>query len=211
MLGEVPPPRASWGVADAYHVIVASLEHELAGVGGSSVAVTSVGLGDSRTATTLSIAAAASEEHRKVLLIDADKRTRRLSELCSFGEVDAQRDLRVMRLQPGPRRNASGRFVSRSQEYVGRLVDTGSAMMLPITRNGTDPDYPASSYHVPDIGQALSAVGQVFDIVLIDTPAVLAASDALRVAGQTDGIVLLLPHRVLLRDLRAVRERLAFV
>ena len=139
LLGEVPAPRASWGVADAYHVIVASLEHELAGVGGSSVAVTSVGLGDSRTATTLSIAAAASEEHRKVLLIDADERTRRLSELYSFHEVDAQRDLRVMRLPPGPRRSASGRFVSRSQEYVGRLVDTGSAMMLPITQNGTDP------------------------------------------------------------------------
>jgi Mrp family chromosome partitioning ATPase len=213
LLGEVPAPRASCGVADAYHVIVASLEHELAGVGGSSVAVTSVGLGDSRTATTLSIAAAASEEHRKVLLIDADERTRRLSELYSFHEVDVQRDLR---LPSGTRRNASGQFVSFSQEYLaqeylGRLVDTGSAMMLPITQNGTNPDHPASSYHVPDVGQALSAVGQLFDIVLIDTPAVLTASDALRVAGQTDGIVLLLPHRVLLRDLRAVRERLAFV
>ena len=84
-------------------------------------------------------------------------------------------------------------------------------MMLPITRNGSDPDNPASSYHVPDVGRALSAVGQLFDLVLIDTPAVLAASDALSVAGQANGIVLLLPHQVLLRDLREVRERLAFV
>jgi tyrosine-protein kinase len=218
LLGEVPALRAARGsaggpaalppalepsVADAYHVIVASLEHELAGVGGSSVAVTSVGLGASRTATTLSIATAASEENRKVLLIDADERTRRLSELYGFHEVEAERNGHVLRSPPGKRLNAD--------EYIRRLVDTGSAMVLPITHNGTDREYPAGSYHVLDVGQALSAVGQLFDLVLIDTPAVLAASDALSVAGQADGIVLLLPHRVLLRDLREVRERLAFV
>jgi uncharacterized protein involved in exopolysaccharide biosynthesis len=64
LLGEIPAlpaSRASAGsaaalspplapsVADAYHVVVASLDHELAGVGGSSVAVTSVDLDNSRT------------------------------------------------------------------------------------------------------------------------------------------------------------------
>ena len=181
-------------MADAYHVIVASLDHELAGVGGSSVAVTSVGLGDSRTSTTLSIATAASEENRKVLLIDADERTRRLSELYGSMRSGPRAMARPCARHPASAVNAN--------EYVRRLVYTGSAMVLPITHNGTDPDHPARSYHVPDVGQALSAVGQMFDLVLIDTPAVLAASDALSVAGQADGIVLLVPHRVLLRDLR---------
>jgi Mrp family chromosome partitioning ATPase/capsular polysaccharide biosynthesis protein len=218
LLGEVPalhaprpsagrpvalPPALEPSMADAYHVIVASLDHELEDVGGSSVAVTSVGLGDRRTSTTLAIAIAAWEENRKVLLIDADERTRRLSELYGFHEVDAQRNGDALRSRPGEPLNAD--------DYIRRLVYTGSAMVLPITRNGTDPDYSVSSYHVPDVGQALSAVGDLFDLVLIDTPAVLAASDALSVAGQADGIVLLLPHRVLLRDLREVRERLAFV
>ena len=218
LLGEVPPPRASRvsagtpptpvpalepSAADAYHVIVASLEHELAGLDGSSVAVTSVGLGESRTSTTLSIATAAWEENRKVLLIDADERTRRLSELYGFHEVGAERNGQVPRSPSGRRLKAD--------EYVQRLVSTGSAMVLPITRNGTDPDNPVGSYHVPDIRQAMSAIGRLFDLVLIDTPAVLAVSDALSVVGQADGIVLLLPHRVLLRDLRDVRERLAFV
>jgi Mrp family chromosome partitioning ATPase/capsular polysaccharide biosynthesis protein len=218
LLGEVPalptsralaggaaalPPPLEPSVADAYHVVVASLDHELAGVGGSSVAVTSVGLGDSRTSTTLSIAAAASEEDRKVLLIDADERTRRLSELYGPHKVEAERNGQALRLQPGEPLDAD--------DYLCRLVYTGSSMVLPITRNGTDPDYPTSSYHVPDVGRALSAVGQLFDLVLIDTPAVLAASDALGVAGQADGIVLLVSHRVLLRNLRQVQERLAFV
>ena len=90
------PPESS--VADAYHVVVASLDHELAGVGGSSVAVTSVGLGDSRTSTTLSIAAAASEEDRKVLLIDADERTQRLSELCNTHKAEGNGQ--ALRSQP---------------------------------------------------------------------------------------------------------------
>ena len=118
LLGEVPPPRASRvsagrpatpppalepSVADAYHVIVASLEHELAGLDGSSVAVSSVGLGDSRTSTTLSIATAAWEENRKVLLIDADERTRRLSELYGFHEVGAEHNGHALRSPPGKR------------------------------------------------------------------------------------------------------------
>ena len=195
----LPPPEST--VADAYHVVVASLDHELAGVGGSSVAVTSVGLGDSRTSTTLSIAAAASEENRKVLLIDADERTRRLSELCSTHKAEGNGQ--ALRSQLGERLDADN--------YLRRLVSIGSSMVLPITHNGFDPGSWTSSYRVPDVGQALSAVGQLFDLVLIDTPAVLAASDALSVAGQADGIVLLLPHRVLLRNLREVQERLTFV
>jgi tyrosine-protein kinase Etk/Wzc len=167
------------------------------------VAVTSVGPGDSRTSTTLSIATAAWEENRRVLLIDADERTRRLSELYGFHEVEAEPNGQVLR-SPSAKR-------LKADDYVRRLVDTGSAMVLPITRNGGDPDNPVGSYHVPDVRQALSALGDLFDLVLIDTPAVLAASDALGVAGQADGIVLLLPHRVLLRDLRDVRERLTFV
>ena len=79
LLGEVPrlrapqvatgepvtPPALDPALADAYHLIVASMEHELAGVGGKSIAVTSVGPGDSKTSTTLQIANAASQENRR--------------------------------------------------------------------------------------------------------------------------------------------------
>ena len=51
----------------------------------------------------------------------------------------------------------------------------------------------------------------MFDLVLIDAPALLASSDALGVAGQADGVVLVVTHRVALNDLRDVRDRLAFV
>jgi Mrp family chromosome partitioning ATPase len=198
-----PPPVLDPAFADAYHFVVASMEHELARVGGKSIAVTSVGPGDSKTSTALHIANAASQEHRKILLIDADVRMRRLSELSGFAEVAPQRNGQGL---PVPR----GEPVDRT-EYVRRLVSTGSGMVLPVASNRTDPLHSAGSYRAVDVRQALLSIGEMFDLVLIDTPSLLASSNALGVAGQADGVVLVVSHGVSLSHLRDVRERLAFV
>jgi Mrp family chromosome partitioning ATPase len=51
----------------------------------------------------------------------------------------------------------------------------------------------------------------MFDLVLIDAPALLTSPEALGVVGEADGVVLVLRHRVPLSDLRDARDRLAFV
>jgi Mrp family chromosome partitioning ATPase len=217
LLGEVPrlrtlrlagrpvadPPVLDPAVADAYHFVVASLDHELAGVGGKSVAMTSVGPGDGKTSTALQIANAAIQENRKILLIDADVRMRQLSEL--FGAVDVAADGNGQ----GPP-EANGRPANAS-EYLYRLVSTNSGMVLPVAANPADPSHPDGSYDAVDVRHAVRSIGELFDLVLIDTPAVLVSSNALGVAGQADGVVLVVSHRVSLSHLRDVRERLAFV
>jgi Mrp family chromosome partitioning ATPase/uncharacterized protein involved in exopolysaccharide biosynthesis len=217
MLGEVPrlrilPPAAGKPVTtpvldpaleDAYHFIVASMEHELAGVGGKSIAVTSVGPGDGKTSTALQIANAASQENRKVLLIDADVRMRRLSEFVGFAQVTSERNGQGLPKPPGEPVGA--------KEYLYRLVVTDSGMVLPVTTNPADPWHPATSYRAVDVRHAVRAIGDMFDLVLIDTPALLASSNALGVAGQADGVVLVVSHRVSLSQLHEVHERLAFV
>jgi Mrp family chromosome partitioning ATPase len=62
-----------------------------------------------------------------------------------------------------------------------------------------------------DVRDAVQSIGEMFDLVLIDTPALLASSTALGVARQADGVVLVVPHGVSLSQLRDVRQRLAFV
>ncbi len=64
--------------------------HELAGVGGKSIAVTSVEPDASRTSNVLKIATAASQDNRTILLIDADVHMRRLSERVDFAQVAAE-------------------------------------------------------------------------------------------------------------------------
>ena len=127
LLGEVPRPRAPQvatgnpvtppgldpALEDAYHLVVASMEHELAGVGGNSIAVTSVGQGASRTSTVLQIANAASQENRTILLIDADVRLRRLSERVGLRPGRCLRAMATSRpcrgaSPPAPRSTSTG-------------------------------------------------------------------------------------------------------
>jgi Mrp family chromosome partitioning ATPase len=210
LLGEVPELRAQAlfapeqpvppGIAEAYHFVVASLDHELAGLGGSSVVVTSVSPSESKTSTTLQLASAAVAEDRRILMIDADERTQRLSQLCGA-------------YKRRPREHNGHEATSRTdeaKEYVHRLVVTRSGMVLPIRPNGSS-DHHAAPVHAPRVRQALQSVGEMFDLVLIDAPALLAASDTMSVAGQADGVVLVVNHGVLLSRLRDVRDRLAFV
>ena len=216
LLGEVPRLRALQVATDepvtptgstrprgSYRLIVVSMEHELAGVGGKSIAVTSVGPGDSKTTTTLQIANAASK-NRKILLIDADVR-------CGTS--------RTGRLRPGrPGESQAGheeRPVPRgappdAKEYIDRLVSTDSGMVLPVASR-PDPGHPAGADREVDVRHAVRSIGELFDLVLIDAPALLASSNALAVARQADGVVLVVPHRVALSDLRDVHDRLAFV
>jgi Mrp family chromosome partitioning ATPase len=215
LLGEVPqleatllfaPARAlTPAAADAYHCVVASLGHELAVAGGSSVVVTSVADDDNKTSTTLQIASAALEEDRKILLIDADERSWRLSQLCGVfdqapGERNGHESLPVKADE-----------LSDAKEYVRRLVLTRSGAVLPATPNGSGAGHPSTPGRAPQVRQALLSVEKQFDLVLIDAPALLAAADAMSVARHADGVVLVVNHRVLLSQLRDVRERLAFV
>jgi Mrp family chromosome partitioning ATPase len=217
LLGEVPrlpapqaatgkpvtPPGLDPALDDAYHFVVASMEHELAGVGGNSITVTSVGPGDSRTSTALQIASAASQENRKILLIDADVRTRRLSERVGLAQVASERNGHKMHMRRGEGVDA--------EEYIDQLVSTDSGMVLPVASSPTDPGHPAGSDRAVDVRHAVYSIGEMFDLVLIDAPALLASSDALGVAGQADGVLLVVSHRVALSELRDVRDRLAFV
>jgi Mrp family chromosome partitioning ATPase len=90
-------------------------------------------------------------------------------------------------------------------------VSTNSGMVLPVAANPADPSHPDGSYDAVDVRHAVRSIGELFDLVLIDTPAVLVSSNALGVAGQADGVVVVVSHRVSLSHLRDVRERLAFV
>jgi Mrp family chromosome partitioning ATPase len=199
----VTPPAFDPPLDDAYHLVVASIEHELAGVGGNSIAVMSVGPGDSGTSTALQIATAASQENRNILLIDADVRTRRLSERVEVAQVAREHNGHTTRMR---RAEPAG-----AKEYTDRLVSTDSGMVLPVAANPTEPWQPRGSDRAVDVRHAVYSIGEMFDFVLIDAPALLASSDALGVAGQADGVLLVVSHRVALSKLRDVRDRLAFV
>jgi Mrp family chromosome partitioning ATPase/LPS O-antigen subunit length determinant protein (WzzB/FepE family) len=208
LLGEVPRFRArqplageplpsSPAAADAYHFILASLEHELGSIGGTSVVLLGVTPGDGTTTTALNVAIAARQEDRKVALIDADQRSRRLSELCGLSPPDEGRSEPV----EGP---------VDTDEYLARLAVTHSGIVLPVPAN-EEPGRMSRLFRPPAFRKALLSIGEQFDLVLIDTPALLAVPDAIPIARQADGVVLVVDRDVPLSHLRTVRDRLSFV
>jgi Mrp family chromosome partitioning ATPase len=219
LLGETPRLGArlrgangtSWpgdldpGAAEAYHVVLASLEHALARVGGKVVAVASAGPGDGNTLTVLNLALAARREGRKVLLVDGDERTQRLSQLSRDGEYfdvigvshdgDEHPETTIRRLPPTP-------WPRPESATRGTVLQIG-----PSEPNG---HHPAVFFRSTAFGELINLSGEPTDLVLIDTPALLSASEAVTIADHADAILLVVNRGTSGADLRRARERLAF-
>jgi tyrosine-protein kinase len=193
--GEAMPPPSS--ATDAYHFILASLEHELESTGGTSVALTSVTPGDGTTTTALHIAIAARQQDRKVALIDANQRSPGLSELCGLDERYKAR-------------SEPDQTPVEAEEYLGRLAVTHSGIVLPVP-SSQEPGRMSRLLRPPSFRKALLSLGEQFDLVLIDTPALLEVSDAIPISRQADGVVVVVDRDAPLSHLRTIRDRLAFV
>jgi len=207
LLGEIPPSPVTSDrpVPEAFHFLVASIEHELSSIGGSSAVVTSTAPGDGKTSTTLNVALAAQRENRRVVLIDGDERTRRLSEVCGISEFHGTERGAIFT------GDASANPEEDLQRLVRSIVVTRYAMLLPVPRDPLDPRYPSGFFHAPNFHKTLLSIGQLADLVLIDAPALLTVSDTISIAGQADSVVLVVKHGVSLSRLREARDRLAFV
>jgi capsular exopolysaccharide synthesis family protein len=179
--------------AEAYQFIVASLRPVLERHGGKTVLVTSPIAGDGKTVTALNLAIAAGRDGRDVLMVDGDQRHRGLSRLCEVSD------------RPGLTDIAAGQ--SSIEEAV---TECGLA----------DPPVPstlAAGSAVSDVAgflrtvsfcRAMEELKERPDLVVIDSPPLLVASDALSLAAHADGVVVVVRHGTSFDVLREARRQL---
>ncbi|GAA4773050.1 hypothetical protein GCM10023200_01810 [Actinomycetospora chlora] len=192
-----PPGELDPVAAEAYHFVLASLEHALSRVGGKVVAVASAGQGDGKTVTVLNLARAARREGRTVRLVDADERTRRLSRLWGDGGEHSE----VIDLGHAGEE-------APAVALVGTVSQNGSGEQDgPSERNG---HHPAVFVRSNAFSELISPSDEPADIVLIDTPALLDVSETVAIADRADAVLLVVNRGTSLSDLRRARERLAF-
>ena len=201
--GSSPPGELDPVAAEAYHVVLAALEHALSKVGGKVVAVASAGPGDGTTLAVLNLALAARREGRKVLLVDADERTRQLSQLSRDGKL-----FDVIGVGHDGEEDPAG-TVSRRQTPRPRPRPATRARVLQVGPSERNGHHPAVFFRSTAFGELISS-GEPADLVLIDTPALLGVSEAVTIADHADAILLVVNRGTSLADLRRARERLAF-
>jgi capsular exopolysaccharide synthesis family protein len=189
--GQVPTATDPDSVAGrAYRALAASLQSVLDSTGTRALVVTSPHPGDGKTLTSVNLAVALGGSGQHVVLVDADERHRGLSQLC---DLDGQ---------PGLTDLAGD---SASIDYCLWLPTFTSIQVIPAGAPIADS---AGFVQGRSFTRAMNQVRQHASLTLIDTPPLLTAPDALTIAEQVEGVVLVVRPETSAVTLIEVRRRL---
>jgi polysaccharide biosynthesis transport protein len=158
--------------AEAIRLLRTNLEFAAASHEISSLAITSAGPGEGKSTVTANLAVAMAQAGFSTLLVDADLR-----------RPSQHRIWNVMNTQ------GLSTILTRA-EHLARPEVTSLVMPnLTLITSGPLPPNPADLLSLNRFTTFLNAVKEEFDIVLIDTPPVLAVSDPLVVASDVDAML----------------------
>ena len=133
---------------------------------------------------------------KRVLLIDADLR---------LSVLNAQYQIRLSGAAMGLAHFLSGQCALDNAIYQTNIPNV---YLIPI---GTDVQAPLSLIATPDFDNLVRAVGETFDMVIIDAPPIGMVIDAAEIAKSCDGSVLVLEysktHRRALQEAKNQMER----
>lgn len=158
---------------EAYRVLRSNLEFASAGRTLHSLVVTSARPGEGKTTTAANLAIALARSDRRVLLADGDLRRPSLHRLFQLPNSAGLSTLFLM-----DRPEATG--VAVQTEYENLTV-------LP---SGPLPPNPTELLSSSKMKQVLAALGAMTDILIIDSPPILALADASEIAARMDGVLL---------------------
>jgi capsular exopolysaccharide synthesis family protein len=204
LLGRVSPRNRSNGEAahsmttspvfESYRAIRTSLIFSNAVEALRSIAVTSSSPGDGKSTTVANLAIAFAQQDIRILVIDCDLRRGSLHRIFEVPRV------------PGFTNAIAGGSDLES------LIRQPAYPNLFVLTTGVQPPNPGELLGSQRVRELLLEAQEKFDLILIDTPPVLAAADASILASMVDGVVLLVRVGTTTRSAaRTAQERLSLV
>lgn len=179
-------------LADDYQAIRANLGLLDGDATSKVIVVTSPGIGDGKTTFAVNLATSFAQSGEKVLLIDGDLRKPDIAEMLN--------------LPKGTRGLQDLLFGKEFEKLVYNTGAVGLDVLAADRRNVSDA---LDLLGKPRTGECIGRVGADYDHVIIDTPPVLAFSDALLWARMADGVILTsFVDRTSRLDLKEAIERL---
>ncbi|HKV49581.1 MAG TPA: polysaccharide biosynthesis tyrosine autokinase [Gemmatimonadaceae bacterium] len=190
----LPTPRGNWGVgngasneeslvtvsdfrsssAEAFRTLRTNLIFSQAVQSLRTIVITSPSPQDGKTTTAANLAVTFAQQGMRVLIVDCDLRRARLHKLFR-----APREPGLTQLMLG--------HANQQQVIQSTMVD--NLWFLPA---GAHPPNPSELLGGAQMRATLEKLGREFDILILDTPPVHAAADALILGSQSDGVILVL-------------------
>lgn len=163
---EVPP-----AFAEAFRGIRTNVLFSSAEEGGRSFVVTSTGPGEGKTLVATNLAVALAQAGQRVLLLDADMRKPRVHEVFDLPNVPGLSNVLV------------------GNANASEAVRPGPVANLWLLLSGVTPPNPAELLASERFKAFLSTLEQHFDWVVIDSPPVMAVTDAAVIAHVARGVL----------------------
>jgi capsular exopolysaccharide synthesis family protein len=186
----VHEPRS--GVAEAFRSIRTALLLSAHGDASQVMLVTSASSGEGKTVASLNLALALAQAGARVVLVDADLRHPRV-----HVALGVPNDVGLSNLLLG-------------RAAFADVVQTLAEPPLAVVPAGVATPNPAELLSSARIGMLFDRLRDQFDFVIVDTPPVLAVTDAVLLAHEADGVILVVKGDHTPRTLvRAARERLS--
>ena len=137
-----------------------------------TLVVTSAGIGEGKTTTAANVATAVAQVGIRVLLVDCDLRRPRLHRLFGLSRAPGLTD-----------------FLTNEAAAHG-VIRATPIENLHVLPRGTPTSQPAEMLGGEWMVTSLRQLARQYDLVVIDTPPVLSASDAASLASRVDGVLL---------------------
>jgi len=185
-------------LAESYRHALASLIHSSGGGSPRVIAFTSGCAGEGKTTVVTNMAIALAESGRNVLLIDADRRRPRLHEVFRCANAWGFSDYLL-----------ADRPVSQA-DFL-RITHSTEVPRLSVLPGGSDRSCVPNLVENRRAAELIEAARRSFDTVLIDTPPMLALSDARGLGRMSDGVALVMasdrtPEQIVMAAADRLRE-----
>jgi polysaccharide biosynthesis transport protein len=172
--GKAAPDTSDSGFGEAFRGIRTNLIFSSAAQGTQSIVITSTMPSEGKTVVSSNIAMSIAETGQRVLLIDADMRRPRVHEVFALPQEPGLSNLLVGTVKPA------------------EAIHHSKVKGLHVITAGRTPPNPGELLGSKRFRDFLAALKDHFDWVIIDTPPVLAVSDAPVVAHNASGLVFVL-------------------
>lgn len=180
--------------AEAYRVLRANLHYADPDQPLRRLLVTSAGVGEGKSTTVANLGMCLAQADRSVLLVDADLRRPTLN---LFFHQQAS---------PGLSSYLAG------DALLEAVIHKTAVPNLSLVSSGPVPPNPAELLASRRMREFLTAVGERYDMVLVDSPPVLAVSDACALAHVVDGVLLVVGSGTVAQPaLRRAKEQIEAV